>query len=133
METIQAQTIKTPVSAAIWTGRILTGLVTLFFLMDAVMKIFRADVSVDGTIQLGFSDAVVIPLGVTLLCITILYVIPRTAVLGAILATAYLGGATATMVHERMSIIFPIAFGVITWAGLYLRSEKLRQLLPIQK
>ncbi len=86
------------------------------------------------TKELGYGEGVIVGLGIVLLVSTVLYVIPRTAVLGAILLTGYLGGAVATHVRvggPLFSIIFPIIFGVLIWGGLWLRDDRLRQLLPI--
>jgi hypothetical protein len=114
----------------IMTGNIISGLVVLFLLVDGLMKALKFDVSVDGTVEFGYPEHTVMWIGMTLLVCTILYAIPRTAILGAILVTAYLGGATTTIVRmDDMNFYFPIVFGVIVWAGLYLRDGRLRALL----
>jgi DoxX-like family len=118
----------------IWIGRIVSFLPALFLLVDAVMKFIKPAVVVDTTVQLGYPISIILPLGVVLLISTILYLIPRTSVLGVILLTAYLGGAVAA--HVRMGggvgpIVFPIVIGVLLWAGLYLRDRRLRVLLPL--
>ena len=119
----------------VWTGYIISSVSGLFLLMDGVMKLFKPEVVVKPTIELGYNESVIIPLGVVLLACTILYIIPRTAVLGVILLTGYLGGAVAT--HVRVgtgvfSIVFPIIFGILLWLGLYLRDERLRALVPLR-
>lgn len=114
----------------LWTARILGGLVILFLLVDGVGKVLRLAPYVDGTAKVGYPDGVLVPLGVVLLVSTILYAVPRTAVLGAILLTGYLGGATATHVRMGQPFFFPIVFGVIVWGCLYLRDARLRSLLP---
>jgi hypothetical protein len=122
--------------ARIWTGYILSGLSSLFLLFDGVMKLFKPAVVVNGTVELGYSEAVIIPLGIVLTAITILYVVPRTAVLGAVLLTGYLGGAVATHVrvgNGAFEIVFPIVFGALVWGGLYLRDHRVAELLPIRK
>ena len=121
-------------SGTIWTGRIVSFLPALFLLVDAIMKFIKPAVVVDTTVQLGYRESVIVPLGVVLLVSTILYLIPRTSVLGAILLTGYLGGAVAT--HVRVGggvgpIIFPVVMGVLIWAGLYLRDNRVRVLLPL--
>ena len=88
-------------SAQLWTGRVLGGLCILFLVFDAIGKIVRVEPVVQGTVELGYPDTVLVPLGLVLLASTILYAIPATAVLGAILVTGYLGGAVAT--HVRLS------------------------------
>jgi hypothetical protein len=119
----------------LWSGRILSALTIAFLLVDACMKVFRARVSVEGTVQLGYPQSVVVGIGVALLISTLLYAIPRTSVLGAILMTGYLGGAVAT--HVRVShslfgeILFPTYIGVLAWLGLWLRDQRLRALMPV--
>ena len=102
--------------------------------MDAVGKFVQPEQVVSGTVELGYRQSVILPLGVLLLACVVLYVVPRTAVLGAILLTGYLGGAVAT--HVRIGnplfthVLFPVYIGILLWLGLYLRSRKLRELIP---
>jgi hypothetical protein len=121
-----------PSKAKVWTGRVLSGLVVAFMTMDAVMKLIKATPAVEGTIKVGYSADVVFPLGAILAVCVVLYAIPRTAALGAILLTGYLGGAVATHVRAGDSlfghILFPVYFGVLLWAGLYLRDADVRRL-----
>src|SRR5579872_5440600 len=94
----------------IWTGRILSGLAVAFLLMDAGMKLFKPPFVVQATVQLGYRESAIVGIGVVLLCCTVLYVIPRTAVLGAIFLTAYLGGAVASNVRVGtpfFNVVFP--------------------------
>jgi hypothetical protein len=117
---------------SLWAGRVLSGAATLFFVMDGGMKLFKPPVVVETTLQLGYPEAAIVGIGVVLLVCTILYMIPRTAILGAVLLTGYLGGAVAT--HVRVSgplfnILFPIVFGCMVWGGLYLRDQRLRLVL----
>ena len=119
----------------LWAGRIISALPVLFLLFDGVMKLFKPKFVVEATVQLGYSESVIVPLGAVLTICTVLYAIPRTAVLGAILLTGYLGGAVATHVHHRdplFNILFPVIFGILLWGGLYLRDERLRALLPLR-
>jgi hypothetical protein len=123
-----------PVSrAARLTGRILSGLAVLFLTFDAGIKLLRLPAAVQGTTQLGYPAAVVLPIGLIATVLLILYVIPRTAVLGAILWTGYLGGAIAT--HVRVAnplfthVLFPIYVAVFIWAGLWLRDPRVRAML----
>lgn len=134
-ETImQAKNESAPISGGmLWTGRILSALPILFLLMDGAMKLVKPPIVVDATVKLGYRENVILPLGIILLACTLLYAIPRTAILGAILLTGYLGGAVAT--HVRMgegvfSIVFPIIFGALIWGGLFLRDERVRALIP---
>ena len=116
----------------LWAGRIISALPALFLLIDGIMKLVKPAVVVEATVQLGYPESVIVGLGAVLLACTILYLIPRTAVLGAILLTGYLGGAVAT--HVRISgpifnIIFPVILGAMLWGGLYLRDERVRSLI----
>jgi hypothetical protein len=118
----------------LWASRIVSGFVALFFLLDGAMKLVKPEFVVKETIRLGYRESTIVPLGVVLIVCTILYLIPRTAVLGAILLTAYLGGAVATHVRAGepvFSIVFAIVFGVLVWLGLYLRNPTLRLLVPL--
>lgn len=119
----------------VWAGRIVSWLPAVFLLVDGIAKLFKPVPVVEGTVKLGYSESVIIPLGVVLIACTVLYLIPRTAVLGAILLTGYLGGAVAT--HVRVGAgIFPVAFavtfGVLLWLGVYLRDARLRELVPLR-
>src|SRR5256714_7692901 len=116
-------------------GRIISALPVLFLLMDGVMKLIKPAVVVEGTVRLGYSETVILPLGIVLLLCTVVYLIPRTAILGAILLTGYLGGAVAT--HVRVGeglfpVLFPVVLGVLLWGGLWLRDERLRALIPLR-
>ncbi len=118
-----------------WAGYIISAIPTLFLLMDGVMKLAKPAFVVEATVKLGYSESVIVPLGIVLTLCTILYAIPRTSVLGAILLTGYLGGAVATHVHARGSlfeILFPAIVGTLVWGGLYLRDERLRALIPLR-
>src|SRR5579859_4411485 len=111
-----------------WAGRIMSGLATLFLLLDAVMKVIKARVAVEGTVQAGYPESTVVGIGLSLLASTVLYAIPRTSVLGAILVTGYLGGAVATNVRVSATLfsylLTPVYVGVLVWGGLYLRDER---------
>ena len=121
----------------LWTGRIMSALPALFLFVDAVGKLVKPAPVVEGTLQLGYPESVILGLGIVLLACTVLYVIPRTAILGAILLTGYLGGAVAT--HVRVGsplfthILFPVYVAVLIWGGLYLRDERLRALIPLRR
>jgi hypothetical protein len=129
--TITRSSATTPtVDKKLWTARILGTLVTLFLLVDGAGKVLRLAPYVEGTAKVGYPADSLVPLGLVLLASTILYAVPRTAVLGAILLTAYLGGATATHVRMGQPFLFPVVFGVIVWGCLYLRDERVRSLIP---
>ncbi len=115
-----------------WAGRILQALVVLFLLFDAVTKVFRSPQVMKAAAQLGFTPREIVTVGGILLICTLLYVIPRTAILGAVLLTGYLGGAVAVAFHARMPVfetLFPFLFGVLVWLALYLRHPRLGGLL----
>ena len=117
------------------TGRVISGLVVLFLLFDCITKILRLPQVVDATVKVGYPASTVLPIGVTLLICVILYIIPRTSILGAILIVGYLGGAVATNVRASQPAFnsaFAITFGVLTWLGLYLREPRLRALVPLK-
>ena len=122
-------------NGAIWTGRVLSGLVIAFLLADGAMKLVPLDVVVQTHEQLGIPAHLARTLGVLTIACTVLYAIPRTAVLGAILLTGYLGGAMA--IHLRAGspvfthLLFGLYLGLMVWCGLYLRNERLRALIPL--
>lgn len=133
MESVTENTIVS--KKTLWAGRIMSYLPALFLLFDAISKLVKPAAVVEATVKLGYPESVVVPLGITLLICTVLYLIPKTAILGAILLTGYLGGAVAT--HVRISdslftILFPVIFGILLWGGLYLRDERLRMLIPLK-
>jgi len=106
----------------------------LFLLMDGGMKLFKPPVVIQATVQLGYPESTIVGIGIALLASTFLYVIPRTSILGAILLTGYLGGAVASNVRAAaplFNILFPVVFAALVWGGLWLRDQRLRQLLPL--
>ncbi len=125
--------LAVPGRGAVWTGRVLSGLVVLFLGFDAFMKVARLPAALEGTSQLGYPVSVVPMLGVVQLVCLALYLVPRTAALGAILWTGYLGGAIAT--HVRVEnplfshVLFPIYVAAFLWGGLWLRDRRVRALL----
>ncbi len=122
---------------ALWAGRITSALPVLFLLLDAIMKFVKPAPVVEATVKLGYPESTIFGMGIVLLACTIIYVIPATSVLGAILLTGYLGGAVAT--HMRVGdplfthTLFPIYFGILIWGGLYGRDARLRALIPLRK
>jgi hypothetical protein len=125
-------------TASVWIGRVLSGLLIVFLAFDGAIKLVPLQVVTDTMIELGYSGSVdqARLLGVLTLLCTILYAIPRTSVLGAILLTGYLGGAMAT--HLRIGnplfthLLFGLYLGVMAWGGLYLRDARLRALIPFR-
>jgi hypothetical protein len=128
-----AATSTSPGRAARWTGRIMSGLVVAFMAFDAAMKLARLPLVIKGTVELGYPVSSIVPMGIILLTCVVLYLIPRTAILGAVLLTGYLGGAIAT--HVRVGnplfthVLAPIYVAAFVWAGLYLRDARARVLL----
>jgi hypothetical protein len=117
----------------LWTGHIVSGLAALFFLMDGVMKLFKPAVVVEATRQLGYPETDIVGIGILLLTCTLLYLFPRTSILGAILLTGYMGGAVASQVRVGagwFNVAFAVVFGVLVWTGLWLRDVRVRNLLP---
>jgi DoxX-like family len=122
--------------AATWTGRALSGGIGAFLIFDGVMKVIRNPHIVAASADLGFSTNTIAGIGCLLLACTLLYVIPRTAILGAVLLTGYLGGAVAVEVrvgHPVFQYLLPVIFGVLLWAGNFLRDPELRQMIPLRK
>ena len=123
-----------PVSATrLWAGRVSSALAVLFLLFDGVIKVLQLAPAVETTVQLGYPERLTLGIGLLELACLVVYALPRTAPLGAILLTGYLGGAIATHVRAGsplFSIIFPIVIGALLWGGLYLRDARMRALLP---
>ena len=116
----------------LWASYIIQGIVVLMFLMGAVNNIFMTESAVNGAVELGYTEDTVFNLGIVLLISTVLFAIPRTSFIGAILLTAWLGGAIAThVIHNDpiFNILFPVLFGILIWTSLLLRDKRLQQLL----
>jgi hypothetical protein len=122
-----------PISAVrLWTGRIISVLMVLFLIFDGVTKLIKVPQVLDAQARLGYPANDALGIGITVLACTLVYVNPRTSILGAILLTGYLGGAVASQVRIGAPLFdtsFPIIFGVLIWAGLYLRDQRLRAIV----
>lgn len=119
----------------LWTGRVLSGLMVLFFVFDGVAHLMKPAPVVEAFARLGYPLSASVGIGILLLVCTAIYVTPKTWVLGAILLTGYLGGAVATQVRAESSTfetVFPVIFGVLVWLGIYLRDARLRGLIPLR-
>jgi hypothetical protein len=131
------ESISMPSKGQLWAGRILSGLAVLFLLFDVTLKFIKPEAVIKGTTDLGYSVTQITPLAIVLLICTLLYVLPMTQVLGAILLTGYLGGAVATHVRHGdplfSHILFPTYLGAFLWLGLYLRDPALRNFVPFRK
>lgn len=135
----QAAVMESASSAAggkgmLWGGRIFTAIPVLLMAMSGVMKLARPPQVVEGFVgKFGYPASAIVPIGLVELACIVLYAIPRTSVLGAILVTGYLGGATATHVRVSDAWVAPVLVGVMAWGGLFLRDERLRRLLPLRR
>jgi hypothetical protein len=134
---MQSATLAAPISkVGIRTGLTISGLAVAFLLMDSVIHIMKIPAVVEAFTQLGYPVSVAVPLGILELVCLALYVFRRTSVFGAILLTGYLGGAVA--IHLRIGsplfshLLFPVYVGLMVWGGLYLRDERLRNLVPLR-
>ena len=124
--------ISTP---RLWAGRVMSGLPTLFLLMDAGMKLYKPRFVVEATVQMGYPESAIVGIGVALLLSTLLYLLPRTSILGAVLLTGYLGGAVASQVRVSavpFNLVFPVIIGALLWGGLWLRDRRLQALIPLR-
>jgi hypothetical protein len=122
-----------PSRAAIWTGRVLSTIISLLLGLDAAMKLLQVAPVLAGTAELGYAVRSVFPIGVVLALCVVAYVIPRTSLLGAVLLTGYLGGAVATHVrvgHPLLThTLFPLYVAAVIWGSLVLRDARLRAFL----
>lgn len=125
--------METLSASAPWIGRVLSGIVIVFLLVDTLGKLIKVGPVIEGTLKLGYPESAVVPLGVLLLIGVVLYAIPRTSVLGAIYLTGFLGGAVAT--HFRVGsplfthVLFAVYVSAFVWGGLALRNPRLLSLL----
>lgn len=125
-------TAEVPVSkGALWTGRVLSAIVVLMLAMSAIFKFIQPTGFDEGLMHLGWKSDIMLYIGVVELACAVIYLVPRTAVLGAILVTAYLGGAVATHVRVGDQFFIPVLLGMAAWGGLYLRDMRIRRLIPL--
>ncbi|ANE46519.1 membrane protein [Paenibacillus swuensis] len=128
---------KTISKSRLWTARVMSGIAIAFMLLDSIMKLFKPAFVVEPTVSLGFQEYHIIWLGILGLLSTVLYALPRTTILGAVMLTGYFGGVIAT--HIRVdaplfsSILFPVYLAVFVWGGLWLRNEQARNLFSLQR
>jgi hypothetical protein len=119
-----------------WAGRIVSAIPVLFLLMDGAMKLFKPSFVVKATTELGFPESTIVGIGIILLVSVIMHLVPRTSFLGALLITAYLGGAVASKVRVG-SPVFDIGFALIVavllWGGFWLRERSVRAVLPLSR
>lgn len=122
-----------PSKGQLWGGRVASALPALGLLMSAGMKLSHNPKIVENFAHLGYPESTITPIGVAELLCVILYLVPQTSVLGAILATGYLGGAVATHVRAGEGFAAPVVLGVLVWLGLFLRDPRLRELVPLRR
>jgi uncharacterized membrane protein (UPF0182 family) len=118
--------------AALWTGRVITGLVVLLLTFDSVTKLIREPHTIAAAAQMGIKADMIVTIGAILALCLIVYLIPRASLVGAVLLTGYLGGATATNMilgQSLMLCVFPVVCGVLVWLGLFLRDDRVRALI----
>lgn len=128
------ESVKAGSKGPLWTGRVLSGLAILFLLFDAFGKFTNAPQVTEACVRLGIPVSQTFSIGVLLLVSTLVYAVPRSAVLGAVLLTGYLGGAVAIQMRAgspTFETVFPVIFAVIVWAGVFLRICGLRKVFPI--
>ena len=117
----------------LWAGRVVSALPVLMLLFSGAMKLAKPAAVVEGFTTLGYDPQLALGIGIVEIVCTLLYVVPQTSILGAILLTAYLGGATATHVRVGDPYFGPILLGVLLWLGLLMREPRLRGLLPLRR
>jgi DoxX-like protein len=131
---MQSATQTAPVSKkALWAGRIVSALPVLLMVFGGTFGLLKPAAAMPGFVHFGYPERVLLPICIVEIVCAVLYAIPRTSVLGAILLTGYLGGATAT--HVRLGdplFVAPVILGVLIWGGLYLREGRLRGLIPLR-
>jgi len=121
----------------VWTGRIVSGIVVAFLLFDSITKIMLNPYVVKASASLGYGAGSIQAIGIILLTCLVVYVIPRTSILGSVLLTGYLGGAIDANLRAGTplfsNLLFPVYFGILVWAGLYLRSRRVREFFSLKK
>jgi len=121
----------------LWAGRIMAAVAILFLLFDSLIKVMKLAPAVDGTRQLGYPVSLVRSIGIIELACLAVYLFPRTAILGAVLLTGYLGGAIASQLRLGNPLLthtlFPIYVAVLVWGAIYLRDDRLRALVPLRR
>ncbi len=123
-----------PISkTALWTGRVMSALPVLLVLMSSIMKLLKLPAVIEGFAKAGLPERLIIPVGIIELMCVVVYLIPRTAVLGAILMTGLLGGATLTTLRiGDPTYPMPVILGMLAWGGLFMRDVRLRELIPLR-
>jgi hypothetical protein len=119
---------------ALWVGRVMSALPVLMILFGSILKLMKSPSIIEGCARAGISEHLIVPIGVIEMLCVVLYAVPRTAILGAILMTGLLGGATITNLRiNDPSYPLPVILGLLAWGGLFLRDLRLRELIPLRK
>lgn len=117
-----------------WIGWVISGLVGMLFVFSACMKFLNPPEVAEGFVgKLGYPADLLLAIGIVEIACAVIYLVPQTAVLGAVMLTGYLGGAIATHVRVHDNFIGPVIFGVFVWLGVYLRDPRIRALLPLRR
>jgi len=117
-----------------WIGRVMSALASLFLLFDGIMKLVKPPVVVQSTLQLGYPESAILGIGLTLLVCTLLYIVPRSSIVGAVLLTGYLGGAVASNIRAGtpvFNVVFPMIMAALLWGGLWFRDLRVRNLVRV--
>jgi hypothetical protein len=118
---------------SVWVGRVISVLASLVFIFSAFLKLKGGPELAQGIAHLGLPESMVVPLAVLELSCTVIYLIPATSVLGAILLAGYVGGAICTHWRVGDPFFIQIALGILVWVGLYLREPRLKELIPLRR
>jgi uncharacterized membrane protein (UPF0182 family) len=133
----QTVTETTPISkTSLWAGRVISALIAVFLIFDGVTKVIKVSQVMEAFARLGYPARLAPVIGIILLVCVAVYVVPRTSILGAILLTGYLGGATEVNLRAENPLfetLFPVIFGVLVWLGLYLRDRQLREVVSLRR
>lgn len=130
----EVNNLNRPGKVAMWTGRVLSGLVVLMLLMGVIMSLMKNPQAIEGMKKFGWPEHLATTLGIVELACAVLYAIPATSVLGAILLTGWLGGAVATHLRvEDPGAAFAVVVGIVVWLALFLREPRLRSLIPLRR
>lgn len=130
MSIAEVSNVSTP-AWRLWTGRVLSALPVLMLLFSASLKLSHAPAFIEKWVTFGYTEGAATPIGIVEIACAVIYAVPKTRMLGAILVTGYLGGAIATHVRIGDVFVIPLVLGILAWAGLFLRDSRLSKLLPI--
>jgi hypothetical protein len=119
-------------SALVWVGRVISGVIVMMLLAGSYFNLSKAEFAAEGAAKMGFPENTLQPIGAALLVSALLFAIPQTAVLGAILLTGYFGGAVCTHVRAGEPFYLAVIFGALVWLALVFRDPRLRELLPLR-